>query len=245
VLSTTERIQRYVTKIDARLRKDELSPNTMRVVTRGRLDVVLRECGVGRRGPKNLRAIREAFWAKRIFPHPDLCDPGLPLDEWIYMSKTPSGGPEEKRLRFPVHAGLERFLAENFPFLFPGLALVKTEFELASGNKADMLAKDQTTGEWVVIELKPAIPDRGVVSQIVDYMQEVRSAPPSKRAGRGVRGMVITGEADPVLQEHVQVLAAQEGFKLDWLVYRIEMTLAPPVVTSAPAQLAAPTRSGA
>jgi len=86
----------------------------------------------------------------------------------------------------------------------------------------------------VVIELKPAIPDRGVVSQIVDYMQEVRSAPPSKRAGRGVRGMVITGEADPVLQEHVQVLAAQEGFKLDWLVYRIEMTLAPPVVTSAP-----------
>ena len=133
-----------------------------------------------------------------------------------------------------MHAGLERFLAENFPFLFPGLALVKTEFELASGNKADMLAKDQTTGEWVVIELKPAIPDRGVVSQIVDYMQEVRSAPPSKRAGRGVRGMVITGEADPVLQEHVQVLAAQEGFKLDWLVYRIEMTLAPPVVTSAP-----------
>lgn len=147
--------------------------------------------------------------------------------------------PEEKRLRFPVHAGLERFLAENFPFLFPGLSLVKTEYELPSGNRADMLAKDKTTGDWVVIELKPAVPDRGVVSQIVDYMQEVRSAPPSKRGGHGVRGMVITGEADPVLQEHVQVLAAEEGFQLDWLVYRIEMTLAPPAVASALAQLPA------
>ena len=233
MLTTTEHIQRYVTKIDSRLTKDELSPNTMRMVTRSRLDVVLRECGIGRRGPKNLREIREALWARNIFPHPDLIDPSLPLDELIYMSRTPQGKiPEEKRLRFPVHAGLERFLAENFPFLFPGLSLVKTEYELPSGNRADMLAKDKTTGDWVVIELKPAVPDRGVVSQIVDYMQEVRSAPPSKRGGRGVRGMVITGEADPVLQEHVQVLFAEEGFQLDWLVYRIEMTLAPPVVAS-------------
>jgi hypothetical protein len=231
------RIQRFVDKIDRRLRADEASPKTMRVSTRSHLDVVLRECGFAKRGSRNLALIQEALWSKTVYPSVDLTDLTLPLDQIVYFTRTPIGDKRQRRLRFPVHFGLEQFLVENFDLIFPNLRLVKTEYELPR-LKVDMVARDRETRDWVAIELKPDRADRGVVSQIVGYMQGIRAAPPSKRGTAGVRGIVITGQSDPMLQQQVQALADKEGFRLDWLVYRIEMTLAPPV--SAPGAVPLP-----
>jgi hypothetical protein len=71
------------------------------------------------------------------------------------------------------------------------------------------------------------VADRGVVAQIVGYMAEVAAAPPSKRGQSGVRGIVIAGRSDAVLQGQVQALAQAEGFEVEWITYRVEMVLEP------------------
>lgn len=51
-------------------------------------------------------------------------------------------------------------------------------------------------------------------------------------AGHQVRGLIITGLADPQLQRYATRLATAEGFQLDWLVYEVAMTVTPADPTS-------------
>jgi hypothetical protein len=220
-------IQRFVDQIDRKLRADELSPKTMRVSTRSRLDVVLDKCGFAKRGTRNMAQIQEALWARGVYPSVDLTDPDLAFDETIYFTRRPLDVDGQRRLRFPAHLGLQQFPVENFELLFPTLRLKDTEYELSKGHRIDILARDRETSEWVVIELKPDVADCGVVAQIVGYMAEVAAAPPSKRGQSGVRGIVIAGRSDAVLQDQVQALARAEGFQVEWITYRVEMVLEP------------------
>lgn len=117
--------------------------------------------------------------------------------------------------------------------LVPRLRLVGTEYVLTSGDKLDMLARDRKTRQWVVIELKPDLALEDVVSEIVGYMVEVATAPPSKRGNAGVRGMIITARSDPVLRDQVKALARAEGLEVEWMTYRVEMVLEPTGTSSA------------
>jgi hypothetical protein len=113
-----DRIQRFVDKIDRRLRADEASRKTMRVATHSHMDVMLKECGFAKRGPRNLAKIQEALFSKTLYPSVDLTDRKLLPDQIVYFTRTPLERDGKRRLR-SGHAYQCRHADTGFHLVYP------------------------------------------------------------------------------------------------------------------------------
>jgi hypothetical protein len=85
-------------------------------------------------------------------------------------------------------------------------------------GEIDILARDRTTGDWVVIELKKGRNSDSVVGQLLRYMGWIRK----HKAGVGekVRGIIITGAADERIKYAV---FASEG--IEFFTYKASFDL--------------------
>lgn len=217
------RVERFADRVDAKLRKDEASPETMRVFTDSALRRVLLDCGFKRRGSNNVAMIESALEARGVFADPPLTTPGLDWERRIHFTRTPQTTRlDEHRVGFRREYDLETFLVENFDYVFPDLRLVDRQFEVQSGN-IDILAKDDDG--FVVIELKRTQPTERLVAQLIRYMDDVATWAATHERGTDVRGLVISEQIDARMHGLLIDLAATRGRRIDWMEYRLELVL--------------------
>jgi hypothetical protein len=219
--STADRVASFVEKIDRRLQKDARSNRTMKVTTGSKLRVILKDCGFEKRGSRNIARIEAALTERGIYTQPPLSTPGLDWEQVVYFSRTPSS-PTERRLVFPVEHDLETFLVANWDYLFPDLKLVKRQFDVPSGI-IDILAKD--AAGYVVIELKTDKQDRRLVNQLADYISDVQEWSARKGKHVPVRGIALTAHRSPRMLDQLRAIGRERGCHIDWITYRMEMTL--------------------
>jgi len=118
---------------------------------------------------------------------------------------------------------LEDFIVDQWDTLPWAGALEYLDRQVSCGEigELDILARDQSTGDFVVIELKKDKPERQVVGQLSSYMgwiAEHRAA----SAGVGVRGVIIAHEITEKLRA-----AVLPHDNIDVYEYRFSVTLLP------------------
>ena len=91
------------------------------------------------------------------------------------------------------------------------------EFNTGLGE-IDILARDRSTGDWVVIELKKGHESDRVVGQLMRYMGWIRKH--KAGAGEKVRGIIITGLPDDRIRYAV---SASEG--IEFFSYKVSFDL--------------------
>lgn len=220
-----ERIAQYAAKIDGKLRADEKSTTSMKVFTSSYLGQVLEECGYKKRGTQNLHRIQDALARANVHPDPPLTTPDLPWKQQIHFTRTPASQDHDvRRVRFPAERALEEFLEANFKLLFPGLRLVKRQYQVQSG-KLDMLARDRDG--YVVIELKRTRPGDRLLNQLLRYMDDVSKEDRAKGGTGSVRGLVISSELDLPMHGRLAAIAAEKGRRIDWWRYRVDFEMEP------------------
>lgn len=220
-----DRIERYAARIDAKLRADEESDASMRVFTDSSLRRVLKECGFSRRGSVNTQLIQDALVRRGVHPDPPLTTPELEWEQRIYFTRTkPSRDPNVRRVAFPEERDLESFIEANFDLLFPGLDLEGRQYQVQSG-KVDLLARDGD--DYVVIELKLDRPSHDLAFQIVRYMDDVSEWLAARGVGVEVRGIVVSKYVDDRMRDHLALLAAASGRRIDLMRYELNLELFP------------------
>ena len=118
---------------------------------------------------------------------------------------------------------LEDFIVDQWDTLPWAEDLEYIDRQVACGEigELDILARDRTTGDFVVIELKKDKPERQVVGQLSSYMgwiTEHRAA----AAGVGVRGVIIAHEITEKLRA-----AVLPHDNIDVYEYRFTVSLRP------------------
>jgi hypothetical protein len=223
--TSTDRIERFAARIDTKLRADAESSKSMRVFTDSSLRRVLLDCGFERRGARNVERIEAALEQRRVFADPPLTTPGLDWEQRIHFTRSPQTTRlDEHRVGFRTEYDLETFLVDNFEYVFPGLRLVDRQYAVQSGQ-VDILAKDDDG--YVVIELKKDQPTERLVSQLIRYMDDVAAWLAERGDAAGVRGLVVTEQADDRMHGMLVDLAATRGSRIDWMEYRVELVLRP------------------
>ncbi len=91
------------------------------------------------------------------------------------------------------------------------------EFSTGVGE-IDILARDRSTGDWVVIELKKGHESDRVVGQLMRYMGWIRRH--KAGAGEKVRGIIITGLPDDRIK---YAISASEG--IECFTYKVRFDL--------------------
>jgi hypothetical protein len=91
------------------------------------------------------------------------------------------------------------------------------EFNTGVGE-IDILARDRSTGDWVVIELKKGHESDRVVGQLLRYMGWIRKN--KAGAGEKVRGIIITGMSDDRIKYAV---FASQG--IEFFTYKVSFDL--------------------
>ncbi len=222
-----EKTEGFAARIDAKLRQDEQSSTAMRVVTDSTLRTVLQACGFKKRGSSNVGLIEAALLKRGVFADPALTHSGLAWEERIYFTRTrPSPDRDVHRVRFPAERDLETFLEANFDYLFPGLDLVDRQYRVQSGQ-IDMLARDRDG--YVVIELKLGDPSDDLVYAVDRYMDDVANWVADQGGSETVRGLVVAARVDERMRRQLDDLARADGRRIDWMEYRVEFELRPPV----------------
>lgn len=108
-------------------------------------------------------------------------------------------------------SALEELLAANPGMIEPGLVLVRRQAKTGCVGTIDLLCKDRNH-RYVVVELKrPKARDREVVAQIAAYMGWVQE---NLASGQPVRGIIIVGQATPVIR--YSVMAAPGIEVISW-----------------------------
>ena len=101
---------------------------------------------------------------------------------------------------------------------------IQAQYPLPSGDKIDLLIKDDSRRRWLVIELENnGAKNRESLSQLCDYMTELKNdrLPP----GFGVEGMVISPEAD---RRHVeQLMSTPAPGRVHSLTFSMHLQLQP------------------
>lgn len=205
----------------------ERPPTSLAEAPDSQLHVIMRRAGFRRRTPLVQERLKEAFDAHEIQTYPDLTDPSVDRDTRIYFLRGEVADLAHPRVLFDEERLLEDFLVNNFPYLpaFRGLKLRSRQFRFPGSNRViDLLCEERRGGQLVGIELKHGAPDRGLTSQMIDYMIELERL--AKSEGRpGCRGVVVTGQPDARLAEDLHALARSRGFEVDWYLYETSIRL--------------------
>ena len=220
-----ERIERCVEGIVGRLRALESSTTSAEDVARSHLKVLVEECGAKKRSPELLAALAEHLGAAGVYFSPDLTDMRIAPNTVIRLARRPLTESQANKELFESEYGLEQYLLHNIGHItgFEGLRAIKTQFELPDGRRIDLLCEDIDSGDLVVVELKRAIPDRGLVSQTFEYVRALAASDFAK--GRSVQALILAGVDDAGLQGDALRLAEDYGHDLTWCTYDIAMTV--------------------
>ncbi|MGV0833954.1 hypothetical protein, partial [Mycolicibacterium thermoresistibile] len=192
--------------------------------------VLVREAGYERTSMKLLEDFDRRLRAAKVGTFPELTDPSNTRTTRIYFFDLadPIPGFRQPRQLFDTEKELSRFLWMNravLPYLKrAGLEIRAQQARIADNCIIDLLAEDKKTGELVGIELKAAEADERVVHQAGKYMRSL--AKQAAKDGRpGARLLIVTGQPDEELEEHVQVLAEKYGVEAQWLLYSVSIRL--------------------
>lgn len=215
-----QRVQRFVAKKRAVL--------ATRDRTHSRLKSILHACGWKRRTEKNLRQIQEAFEEAGIYPEPMLTAPGLNWDEMIYFTRE-QPQPYNPEWYAPAHAfsnerALHRFLIQNFDRIpeFSHLKQARSEYQLPSGRKVDILCREKRSNDYVVIELKKEGVDPS--GQLEKYLIEVdKKLAQAESPSVGVSGIIITAKPNWAIERELP--DAIQKYPVIWFVFRAHIEL--------------------
>ena len=131
-------------------------------------------------------------------------------------------------LRVTLEEYLEDLLVEQWDTLPWANQLAYVDRQVVCGNlgRIDILAKDCTSSEYVVIELKRDQGDDEVVGQVSRYMGWIKQRR-ADHEGFGVRGIIVAHEATARLRS-----AVLPHPNISLYTYQFSVTLAPVVATA-------------
>ena len=104
-------------------------------------------------------------------------------------------------------------------------SILDRQVECGTLGTLDILARDRSTGEYVVIELKRHQGDDEVVGQVSRYMGWIKKQR-ADHVGLGVRGVIVAHEATERLRS-----AVSPHQNIGLYTYQFAVTLAPLIVT--------------
>jgi restriction system protein len=135
------------------------------------------------------------------------------ITESQYLSLVEESTPElfttsdetvENQNEFVLEKYLEEFIVSNFKAIFKGKLKIYEDAEGIDGQQysteigpIDILAMEQASNSFIVIELKKGRPSDQVVGQILRYMGWVKQNLCTD--GQAVKGLVICRDPDPKL----------------------------------------------
>ncbi len=185
-----------------------------------KLSTLARGCGSSTVHAELLRDLEQALEAAKIYTHRPVSSPALKRNDVVQLSRL-RFAPDE--LFFENEQLLQDFLFAGIGQFGPlrDLERAEQEFALPSGRSIDILCRERRKdgrGDLVVVELKKAKKARGVVTQIVGYLQELSAHPLAK--GRKVRGIIVSGRGDDV---EAGTLASERRFRIEWYHYKVSL----------------------
>lgn len=194
------------------------------------LTTVLSECGYKNRSAQRLQRIQAALVARGIYSRPRLADLQTASHERVEFSRAIYSLVEPDMV-FPNERTLELFVLRNYKRI-PELSRLKDPKEqhsLPSRRTIDLLFRECRTNDYVVLELK--VDDGGwqVVAQLFSYLTEL--LPVAQAEGCEVRGIILTGKPNALLEDEVKRASEATGIHVDWYCYVASVKLAPLVLT--------------
>lgn len=229
ISSLEPRIQSCVSWAAARLDALERAPRSLAEAPDSRFHVILRKVGYRRRTPKIQAQLQNAFETAGVRTYPEMTDPSVDRDTRIYFLRDEIPGLAHPRVLFQSERLLEDFLVHNFSHLpaFRGLRLRARQYRFPGSQRViDLLCEDRKQKILVGVELKHGPPDRGLPTQMVDYMIELDRLAKSEGAA-GFRGVVVTGQPDCRIEEDLRALCRERSFRVDWFLYQAGVQLRP------------------
>ncbi len=137
---------------------------------------------------------------------------------YIELAEGVETGPSPETCEFVLEKYLQEFIVANFSRIFSDLEFVGEKYPAADAGEIDILAKDRTTGSFVVIELKKGRESDRVVGQALRYMGWVTQTLCANN--EGVRGLIICREPDPKLSYALAMVPS-----VDVKYYQVNFTL--------------------
>lgn len=143
---------------------------------------------------------------------------------------------EEKRENKEIETGfalemhLRRFLVDNwektklgkkYEIMSEDGEIIGEEFQTKEVGNIDILVKNKTKKEWVVIELKKGQSNDAVVGQVLRYMGWVERKLIKK--GENVKGIIIVKEVDNKLKSALSFL--KNKVDIDCFAYNVQFSL--------------------
>lgn len=197
-----------------------------------RLHVVLRKADRDRISRPFLQQLESELAARGIRTYPALSDVTIVRSTRIYFYPDSAGFPDPtpRRQLFPDEKQFEHFMLTNYPFLDyfsdAQLSLIGQQVELGSrSERIDLLLERRAAPfELVGVELKHKYPHDGLVGQAGRYIEGLKRIAHT-RGIANTRLVIITGQADPVSQRAVEEIARQRGARVDWMLYRVQLSL--------------------
>lgn len=200
-------------------RRDGMNPP----IERRKLRTIAGLCGLRRASRPFLARLHDAVAEAGIHTAPGLNDDALRADDWVRFSteiipESHAFFPNEEALRQFVKLAIQQRagMFRNLQLVGGGRGSKAVEVTLPSRNRIDLLCHERTrsgAGALVAIELKTEH-DRGATSQLLEYMDELRTLNP----GRDVKGMIIEGRAGRVTPGELLGTAANG---ISWHVYDV------------------------
>lgn len=143
---------------------------------------------------------------------------------------------EEKRENKEIETGfalemhLRRFLVDNwektklgkkYEIMSEDGEIIGEEFQTKEVGNIDILVKNKTKKEWVVIELKKGQSNDAVIGQVLRYMGWVERKLIKK--GENVKGIIIVKEVDNKLKSALSFL--KNKVDIDCFAYNVQFSL--------------------
>lgn len=205
---------------DIRDRVNAFDRGTRKRAPRSKLRSLATAAGYQRVSPTFRTRLAATLRDVGVVAKPGIDSPDVNGDTWLTFTAAEQEG---IALRFADEMGLKVFLRHNWHRIegLRELRFIQAEAPVGEGRKCDILAFDQITGDYVVIELKDDPEDERLPHQLNHYMTLVhrnRAVPD----GHGVRGLVITRLPNPEMADYLQ---SHSEFPVDWWTFEISLTM--------------------
>jgi len=228
---TDEKVARCVASYREKLDAHPRTPESLSQAPASRLHVIIELAGAKRRNEALLAQLDQAFTDAEIVTYPRLTDPVLKRgDPRVFMfdrsrqikGLTPTRQlfHDEKTLQSFILANLDEF--DEFREL--GLSDFRPQARLDSGRRVDLLCKRPALNQLVGIELKVREPDERAAGQLQQYLDDLAEHA-RKHGYDSAQLMVIAGQPEKSVREHVESYAAARGLTVTFLLYRVQMNL--------------------
>lgn len=231
-LTRDERTRRVVDACRLSVAGPDGPPTCLSSAPKRRLRVLLERAGYKNATESVLDRINAELEESRVGTFPDLTDPTIGRDDWIYFYDLdqPIERLQPHRVLFNREAEMEDFFVANFKamefFRKRRYRLIGRQVEVASSCKVDLLAEHGRTGELVGIELKAAQPDDRLLAQVNKYLPALADRA-AKDDRPGARLIVFSGQPDSRIVDACRATADRLGVALEWHLYKLRVEMSP------------------